>query len=271
MNKRLIIDLDNTLFPCTRYYVDPVLNLMEYIVNKRNDSNKNKCLHQIQILKNEVDKQGNNVKHVDEMLEHSDSEIILKQIAKEQVKIDVKLVDEFKKQKQGFCAARFPYSFLFTFKEFCQKSSFSDRMKAYDIGQEFMNIKPGLYEGVEETLDFLVQQKDSLVLLTKGDYNLQNKKIQINKLNRWFKEICIVNDKLPETFKELAEGYKPKDIYSIGDTIDSEINPALKAGFKAIHIPQQIWRYDEGAEIIDPEKTLIFKSFKDIKTNYYLL
>ena len=185
--------------------------------------------------------------------------------------IDVKLVNEFKKQKQGFCVARFPYSFLFTFKEFCQKSSFSDRMKAYDIGQEFMNIKPGLYEGVEETLDFLIQQNDSLVLLTKGDYNLQNKKIQINKLNRWFKEICIVHDKLPETFKELAEGYKPKDIYSIGDTIDSEINPALKAGFKAIHIPQQIWRYDEGAEIIDPEKTLIFKSFKDIKTNYYLL
>jgi len=272
MNKQLIFDLDDTMYPCLHYYVVPIVNLLDYIINKRDDSDKKQCLSQIKILKAKVKKQGDYVKCVEDLLEEMDAEPILKNIAGRQTKIDIGLIKEYNKKGRGFCIERFPVSFVLTLEKFYKNASASEEAEVTEIAKEFMEIKPGLYEGVEETLDFLVKKRDKLVLLTKGDPRLQNRKIKINNLDKWFKEIYIKLDKkTPRIFKTLGRGYKKDDVYSIGDSINSDINPALKAGYKAIHIPQNTWAFEAGGKISNPKRTFIFKSFKDIKINYSCL
>jgi len=267
MNKLIISDLDNTLIPCS--YTLYILNFLEYTINKRDDPNKKQCLNQIRVLKAKIKKQGHYVQRIEDLLKGINAEPILKEIVDKQTEIDINLINEYNKKGKGFCLERFPDSFVLTLERFYKNASTSDKAEVIEIAKEFMNIKAGLYDGVEETLDFLVKQKDELVLLTKGDPKLQNKKIKINNLDRWFKEIYIrLDEKAPKIFEKLGRGYKKEEVYSIGDSINSDINPALKVGYKAIHIPQNTWAFEIGEKIICPERTLIFKSFKDIKENY---
>jgi putative hydrolase of the HAD superfamily len=92
--------------------------------------------------------------------------------------------------------------------------------------------------GVEATLDVLRGRHD-LLLLTKGDEEEQQGKIDVSGFARYFRSIVIVPEKTPEVYAALveAEGLDPRATWMIGNSVKSDIKPALAAGLGAVFIP----------------------------------
>lgn len=153
----------------------------------------------------------------------------------------------------GFSMNRFPDTLVRGYKTLCEngwgeyQDCHADHIR--DIGMrafdEAIYRKQGMVPGALEVLIFLRNQGDRLVLLTKGDSQVQKRKIRALGLKHWFEKIQIVESKTSETFKQLTQD-QPFS-YSVGNSFSSDIRPALDAGCCAIFIPCFTWR----AESID--------------------
>ncbi len=98
-----------------------------------------------------------------------------------------------------------------------------------------------LLPGSEEMLELANEAFDRVVVLSKGIYNVQRKKISELGLREFIDDDVIVDEKTPEMFREYDE--TPMDeVWMIGDTQGSDIEPALEAGAGAIHVPLKTWK-----------------------------
>ena len=104
-----------------------------------------------------------------------------------------------------------------------------------------------LLDGVEDTVKALAERA-RLVLVTKGDLFHQETKLAASGLGDLFTGIEIVSDKSPETFTGIFERYKvaPVDALMAGDSMRSDVLPALEAGAWAAYIPQPLgWSHEQ--------------------------
>ena len=100
-----------------------------------------------------------------------------------------------------------------------------------------------LFDGVEETLRALAA-KAPLVLVTKGDLLHQESKLAASGLGDLFSGIEIVSDKKADTFRTLFD----RHAIMAGDSMRSDILPALEAGAWAAFIPQDgAWSHEIAA------------------------
>jgi putative hydrolase of the HAD superfamily len=84
------------------------------------------------------------------------------------------------------------------------------------------------------------------VLLTKGDDTVQRRRIHQADLELAFDGIHIVPDKTEATFLSLLDHYgcPPAEAWSIGNSLRSDINPALRIGMNAIWVDAHVWEYE---------------------------
>jgi len=193
-----------------------------------------------------------------------------------EVKIDMEAAE-----KEGFKMTRFPSSLQKTYQTICGnlgiKAEEEDLKTAYKIGMSVYNENKwkerGLVEGAAETLDFLERQKDELILLTKGDPYIQNKKIIATGCDkRWFSKICIVQKKNKDVLLDAANRMHKEHVWHVGNSIRSDVKPALEAGIKMIYIPCETWAYEKGHNGKPQHPNLItFDKIIKIKENYHLL
>jgi putative hydrolase of the HAD superfamily len=107
-----------------------------------------------------------------------------------------------------------------------------------------------LLDGVDETIEQLSALGD-LVLLTKGDLLHQEMKLAASGLGEYFASVEIVSDKKVDTFRKLfsARGVDPAAAIMAGDSLRSDIVPALEAGAWAAFIPQELaWSHEHAPE-----------------------
>lgn len=105
-----------------------------------------------------------------------------------------------------------------------------------------------LLEGVEATLDRLSGQA-RLVLVTKGDLLHQEAKLAASGLGERFDGVEIVSDKTADTFRRLfaRHGVAPDCAIMAGDSMRSDVLPALATGAWAAFIPQPDgWTHEAG-------------------------
>ena len=105
-----------------------------------------------------------------------------------------------------------------------------------------------LFEGIEETLAALAGRA-RLVLVTKGDLFHQEAKLAASGLGDHFSGIEIVSDKQAATFARIFERYEvqPNEALMAGDSMRSDILPAIEAGAWAAFIPQPLgWSHEQG-------------------------
>jgi putative hydrolase of the HAD superfamily len=95
-----------------------------------------------------------------------------------------------------------------------------------------------LVPGVVETLTELGGRHD-LLMLTKGDVEEQQRKIDASTLAPLFRSTHIVADKHPDTYRKLAadQDLDPVRTWMIGNSPRSDILPARAAGMNAVFIP----------------------------------
>jgi putative hydrolase of the HAD superfamily len=107
--------------------------------------------------------------------------------------------------------------------------------------------------GVRPTLELLSQHAFRLVVLSRGDDHEQRTKLQRSGLSGFFSEVRVVRRKDVGTYHRTAhELGDPQGaaLCMIGNSMRSDIGPALDAGWRAIHVPAPTaWGHDHGGTL----------------------
>jgi putative hydrolase of the HAD superfamily len=116
-----------------------------------------------------------------------------------------------------------------------------------DAGRALHAHPVELLEGIEDTLEALADRA-RLVLVTKCDLFHQEAKLAASGLGDRFSGIEIVNDKQPKTFAKIFDrfGVPAGRAVMAGDSMRSDVYPALEAGAWAAYIPQPLaWSHEQ--------------------------
>ncbi len=110
-----------------------------------------------------------------------------------------------------------------------------------------------LVPGVAATLAEL-GTRHTLRLLTKGQQEEQQNKVDVSGLGHRFASIHIVTEKDVDTYRDLVaqESLTPSETWMIGNSPRSDINPARLAGLQAVFIPNANTWVLEHADV-DPD------------------
>jgi putative hydrolase of the HAD superfamily len=126
--------------------------------------------------------------------------------------------------------------------------------------------------GVVETLADLATRHD-MALLTKGHAEEQRLKIERSGLEGFFRRSFVVPEKHVEVYRSIAAdlGAPAAEIWMIGNSPRSDVNPALAAGLNAVFIPHdQTWRmeHEELAAAMPPNRLLVLQRFSELCNNF---
>jgi putative hydrolase of the HAD superfamily len=102
--------------------------------------------------------------------------------------------------------------------------------------------------GVRETLEPLATEYQ-LILITKGDLLDQEQKLARSGLGDLFHAVEIVSDKTADTYRRLfaRHGNGPDRSMMVGNSMKSDIVPALEAGSFGVHVPHPLtWALEQG-------------------------
>jgi putative hydrolase of the HAD superfamily len=179
----------------------------------------------------------------------------------------------------GFKLERFPLSFQETYRALCQRAGVEptpkDLKRAYAIGMKAYDEKryqkQGLVEGAAETLDFLAgRDGNELILLTKGDERVQQKKIEATGARKWFGDrVHIVPKKDAKVLEDIVGMRNKMLTWHIGNSIRSDVNPAIEARIGMVYVPCETWAYErEHNGLPEYPRLLKVDTIADIVKNY---
>ncbi|PWU57588.1 hydrolase [Micromonospora globispora] len=141
-----------------------------------------------------------------------------------------------------------------------------ERRELDDLAAALVGHQVELMPGVAETLDDLATRHE-LLLLTKGEREEQQRKLDVSGLLHHFRAAHIVPEKDVDTYRWLADehGFEPATAWMIGNSPKSDILPARAAGMNAVFIPNEntwVLEHDE----LDPTDTGVVRlaAFTDL-------
>jgi len=152
--------------------------------------------------------------------------------------------------KYGFSRERYPISLGETYEFFAkrneQKIDEKIRKEFEEIGWKVYQKVPELVEDVYFVLDLLVK-KYTLVLATLGDPIVQENKLKLTGLKKYFSKVYIMKYKNIEEYEDIIKEMKLKrqETWLVGNSIRSDLNPGLKLGLNCILIPFFAWKFEE--------------------------
>jgi len=123
---------------------------------------------------------------------------------------------------------------------------------------------------VEDTLRAIRDaDKWKLAVFTKGEIQDQEKKLERSGLRQYFDFVDIVADKTEEAFRSLCRhaGTEPERLLMVGNSLKSDVAPALAIGAKAVYIPFYVtWKMEHVDDVERDGMTEIshFGQLKDI-------
>lgn len=234
MNKQTIIfDLDDTLIHCNKYFLEAIEVFAEKI----------KCWF-------------------------SSCNLEIKEIKEKQQEIDIKGVS-----KHGFAAEHFAMSLLETYAYFSESldrvrvSEEEEMLK--DIAASAYNQSFEPYPSMREVLEFLYKQGHELYLYTAGSPKTQKRKVEIVGIGQYFGDrIFVTPRKNSEVLQSIIDKHNldKESTWMIGNSMKSDIMPAVQVGIKAVYIPGLFeWAYDN-VNLKDSEKQyfITLKALKEV-------
>jgi putative hydrolase of the HAD superfamily len=117
-------------------------------------------------------------------------------------------------------------------------------------GKEMLAAPVRLLEGARETVSQLMQSY-KLIIVTKGDLLDQESKIARSGLGECFFNIEVVSEKNRTTYERICRENRvePSQLVVVGDSLRSDVLPAVEAGCHAIHVPYDTpWQHEVVAD-----------------------
>jgi putative hydrolase of the HAD superfamily len=142
----------------------------------------------------------------------------------------------------------------------------AEARKIEELAVALIENRIELIPGVVATLDELGSRHD-LLLMTKGDFEEQQRKIDASNLAGHFQATHIVAEKDTEAYRRLINQHvlSPTSTWMIGNSPKSDILPARRAGLNAVFIPNEnTWLMER--DELDPTDggVLTLTSFPDL-------
>ena len=181
------------------------------------------------------------------------------------------VIDEFERL-MGYGSANFTNSLVETYRRLAEKDlRDEDILRVREFGEQIRSHPLQFLDGVEETLKYLFDRHD-LILLTKGDREEQLMKVERSGVERFFKEVIVVHEKNVATYQQMVSQLQldPQDTWMIGNSPRSDINPALAAGLNAVFIPHpHTWHleHEEVSSMADGH-LLTLSRFADLRNHF---
>ncbi|MGI6855960.1 HAD family hydrolase [Mesorhizobium sp. 1B3] len=125
--------------------------------------------------------------------------------------------------------------------------------KILAAGREMLAHPIEILPHVEETLDRLAGTY-RMVLITKGDLFDQERKLAGSGLAKLFQAVEIVSEKNVETYRRIFDrhGDGPDRAVMVGNSLKSDIVPALEAGGWGVYIPHDLtWVFEHVEPPVD--------------------
>ena len=161
-----------------------------------------------------------------------------------QRRVDLRLVST-----HGFLPQQYVDSWLKTYDYFAAKEKIPTlttvKNKILDTAQ---NVYVRKYKEVPyavSTLTKLKREGYPMILLTAGVESIQRRKIKEAGIEHLIDNIYVRINKTPETLRELLASYSANEYVMIGNSLKSDIYPALENNIWGIHIERQTWDADE--------------------------
>lgn len=117
-------------------------------------------------------------------------------------------------------------------------------------GRELLSYPIETLPHVDQALDHL-QDTYRLIMVTKGDVFDQERKVAASGLAGYFAAIEIVGNKDRDTYQRVFDRYAdgPERTVMVGNSVRSDILPALEAGAYAVYVPHDLtWSYEHAEE-----------------------
>lgn len=128
-------------------------------------------------------------------------------------------------------------------RTYCSKT----RQEIEDLGWWVYRQPVRPIQGADEVLAQLAG-KYPLFLATKGESAVQNMRVEQSGLAHWFDKVYVLNEKNAQAYTSIAleQKIKPPLSWVVGNSMKSDINPALKAGFNCIYIHHpHTWDFED--------------------------
>jgi putative hydrolase of the HAD superfamily len=132
-----------------------------------------------------------------------------------------------------------------------------------DAGRDMLSHPVETLPFAREALE-AVAESHRLILVTKGDLFDQERKIAASGLGDYFHGIEIVSDKNNETYARVfaRHGDGPEHAMMVGNSLKSDVVPALTAGAWGVYVPHEItWAVEHHDE---PEGAPRYRRISDL-------
>lgn len=168
----------------------------------------------------------------------------------------------------GYGFASYTYSLAKTLATYPQYPHLREEaLAAYRrLYDRLANEPPPLFPGVPETLEELRRRGHRMFVLTRGIPSEQKHKLDLSGLRPFFEEVRVVQSKDAAAFESIcaAHALDASRTWMIGNSLRSDIRPAIEAGLRAIWIPAATpWQHDALAHS-PPIGTLKIERFADL-------
>ena len=137
--------------------------------------------------------------------------------------------------------------------------SATDIHRVIALGKQVLAHPVELLPGVIAMLDAL-GERAPLVLITKGDLWHQEQKIAQSGLADRFARIEIVSEKSAATYRRIlsAANVAPAHFAMVGNALRSDIEPVLRLGGWAVHVPYRLtWAHEQEHRLAAQEPRML--------------
>lgn len=142
----------------------------------------------------------------------------------------------------GYSPDRFSQSFVDTLKHCLAHEDPALEQRVRDIAKDVFRAKAPLAPDVDQTLQRL-RPRYALALLTAGDAAVQAQRLEAFGRTAHFAAVRVVPSKSKESLQSFLADHliESKGAWVVGDSIRSDIEPAVALGVRAIHLDVPNW------------------------------
>lgn len=182
-----------------------------------------------------------------------------------QREIDVANVARF-----GLSRHRFPTSSVEAYERLADETGDridqETRARVRRAAASVFERKAPLMSGARQVLEEL-RRNHRLALLTQGDPVVQEKRVDDSRLRPLFDAVHIVDGKDESTFTTVLDEVDAQSAssWSVGNSLPSDINPALRIGMSAIWIEAHVWAHEQREVVPAPGRFFTASSLRDVQ------